>query len=88
MSTRGYKVYRYKGCYYVYYNQCDSYPSFFGLQVLHEIPRNVSKEEFEDWLKKTREYVYAQRDSKELNDPDNSSNYVSEKQPKNDVSIE
>ena len=63
MSTRGYKVYRYKGRYYVYYNHYDSYPSVFGLEVLHGIPRNVSKEEFEEWLRKTREYVDAQRDS-------------------------
>jgi hypothetical protein len=86
MGTRGYKVYRHKGRYYVYYNHYDSYPSVFGLEVLHEIPRNVSKEEFEEWVRKTREYVYAQRDS--LNDPDDSTNYVSDKQPENDILIE
>ena len=41
----------------------DSYPHAFGLQVLNKIFHNVSKEEFEEWLKKTRENVYAQRDN-------------------------
>ena len=88
MGTHGYKVYRHKGRYYVYYNQCDSYPSIFGLEVLHEIPRNVSKGEFEEWLRKTREYVYAQRDSQVLNDPNDGSNYVSGEQPENTLFIE
>ena len=88
MGTRGYKVYRHKGRYYVYYNHFDSYPSIFGLQVLHEIPRDVSKEEFEEWVRTTREYVYAQRDSRMLNDPDDSSNYVSDEQPENNIFIE
>jgi hypothetical protein len=85
MGTRGNKVYRYKGRYYVYYNHCDSYPDVFGLKVLHEIPRNLSKEEFEEWVRKTREYVYAQRDSKVLNDPGDRSSYVSDKLPENDI---
>jgi hypothetical protein len=88
MGTRGNKVYRHKGRYYVYYNHSDSYPNGFGLQVLHEIPRNVSKEEFEEWVRKTREHVYAQRDSQVLNDPDDSSNYVSDKEPEADYYIE
>jgi hypothetical protein len=83
----GNKVYRHKGRYYVYYNHWESYPSGFGLEVLHEIPRNVSKEEFEEWVRKTREHVYAQRDSQELNDPNDSTNYVSDKQPENDDQI-
>ena len=88
MGTHGNKVYRHNGYYYVYFNRYDSYPSFFGLKLLHEIPRNVSKEEFEEWLRKTREYVYAQRDSQVLNDPDDSSNYVSDEQPKNRLFIQ
>ena len=88
MGTRGNKVYRHKGRYYVYYNHSDSYPNGFGLEVLHELPRNVSKEEFEEWLEKTREYVYAQRDSQVLNDPGDSSNYVSDERPENDLYIE
>jgi hypothetical protein len=89
-STRGYKVYRHKGRYYVYYNHYGSYPSVFGLRVLHEIPRNVSKEVFEEWVREAREYVYTQRNSQELNDPDDPTNlnYVSDKQPENDIFIE
>jgi hypothetical protein len=62
--------------------------SITGLEVLHEIPRNVSKEEFEEWVRKTREYVYAQRDSQVLNDPDDETNYLSEEQPETDGLIE
>ncbi|KAI0263327.1 hypothetical protein BGY98DRAFT_1182102 [Russula aff. rugulosa BPL654] len=81
-------VYRHKGRYYVYYNHWDSYPHGLGLEVLHEIPRNVSKEEFEEWVRKTREYVYAQRDSQVLNNPDDPTSYVSDEHPYNDFSIE
>ena len=88
MGTRGSKVYRYKGRYYVYYNQWDSYPDYFGLEVLHEIPSNVSKEDFEEWVRKTREYVYAQRDSQVLNDPVDTTNYMTYDQPKHSSSIE
>ena len=70
----------------VYYNQYDSYPSVFGIEVLHEIPRNISKEEFEEWVKETRE-MYAQRDSQDLTEPD-STYYVSDKQPENGIIVE
>jgi len=83
MGTRGLKVYRHKGRYYAYYNRSDSYPDGLGLETLYEVPRNVSKE-FEEWVRKTREYVFAQRDSQELDDPDDPSNYVSDEQPKVD----
>jgi hypothetical protein len=49
MNTRGYKVYRYKGRYFVYYNHCDSYPDCLGVDILRQTPRNVSKEQFERW---------------------------------------
>jgi hypothetical protein len=55
MGTRGQKVYRHKGRYYVHYNHSDSYPSFFGLIVLRGVPRGRSKEKFEEWLWLTRE---------------------------------
>ena len=86
--TNGFKVYRHKGRYYVHYNHWDSYPHGLGLQILHEIPRNVSKEEFEEWVRKTREIVYAQRDLPEMNDPNDPSNYVSGEQPENNICIE
>ena len=88
MGTNGYKVYRHKGRYYVYYNHYDSYPYGFGLEVLQEIPRNVPKEEFEEWVRKTREDVYAQRDSQVMNDPDDKRRFISDEQPKNDFIIE
>jgi hypothetical protein len=85
MGCRGYKIYRHRAHYYIYFNQYDSYPDDLGLKVLHEIPRKVSKEEFKEWLRKTREYVYAQRDSIALSDP---ANYVSDDAPVNDLFIE
>jgi hypothetical protein len=48
----------------------------------------VSKEEFEEWVRKTREYVDAQCDSQVLNNPNNRKNYVSDEQPKNTIFIE
>jgi hypothetical protein len=47
VGTRGNKVYRHRSRYYVYNNHLGSCPDGFGLQALHEIPRNVSNEEFE-----------------------------------------
>ena len=90
MVTRGNIVYRHKGRYYVYYISRDAYPSYFGLRVLHGIPRNVPKEEFEEWVRKTREHVYAQREVLQVDDPDGLTNYVSDsdKQPENNFFIE
>jgi hypothetical protein len=88
MGTNGNRVYRHKGRYYVYFNHWDSYPHGLGLEVLHKIPRNVSREEFEEWVRNTREYVYAQRDSQVLNNPDDPTSYVSDEHPYNDFSIE
>ncbi|KAN0103950.1 hypothetical protein V8E52_011480 [Russula decolorans] len=56
MGGGGYNVYRHKGRYYVYAGHADATPYYLGLRQLHEIPRNVSKEEFEEWVRKTREY--------------------------------
>ncbi|KAN0111856.1 hypothetical protein V8E52_008062, partial [Russula decolorans] len=49
MGTRGCKVYRHKGRYFLYYKHHDSYPDRFGLQILRQVPRNASKEQFEQW---------------------------------------
>jgi hypothetical protein len=56
-------VYRFKGRYFVYYDSSDSYPhgypSDLGLKVLHKIPHDVSKEEFEEWVRLTGEHLDA-----------------------------
>ena len=80
MGTRGYTVYRHKGRYYVYYNHFDSYPDGLGLQVLHEIPRNVSKEEFEEWVEHTIRHPLQLGNS----DGSSKSNFVPDKRPEND----
>ena len=68
MGCRGYKVYRHKGRSFFYYNHCDSYPSAFGLRVLHEIPRGVSKEKFEEWVKLIRVDLDAKADEENVTD--------------------
>jgi hypothetical protein len=85
MGTRGYRVFRHKGRYFVYYNHCDSYPSGLGLGVLHGIPRNVSKKEFEEWVKLTGERLDAQYESLKKS---SGGHYVTEEQPENDLFIE
>ena len=86
MGTRGQKVFRHKGRYYVYYNHWDSYPSVFGLGVLHGIPRNVSKKEFEEWVKLTGNRLDAQYES--LKKSSSVDYYATDKQPENDLFIE
>ena len=81
MGTRGYRVYRSKGRYFILYNRMDSYPEGLGLDVLHEIPRGVSKEKFEKWVRLTRE------DLDREPDPD-SDEYVSDEPPEDDILIE
>ena len=87
MGTRGFRVYRYKGRYFVYYSHRDSYPSVLGLSVLREIPRGVSKEDFEEWVKLIREDLDAQYEILKSY-PEGDAEYVTEKQPKNDPFIE
>jgi hypothetical protein len=82
MGTRGQKVYRHKGRYYVYYNHFDSYPSFFGLAVLRKVPRGVPKE----WVRLAREKLDAEYE--ELKSSNTSVNYLTEEQPGNDLFIE
>ena len=85
MGTRGYKVYRYNGRYFIYYNHWDSYPDGYGVDVLREIPRNVSKEMFEKWVKAIQEDLDSQYE-KMKNSQD--SDYVTDEQPVNDALIE
>ncbi len=52
-------MYRHEGSFVTallpYYNRWDSHPDGFGLQVLREIPRNVSEEELEEGIRTTQE---------------------------------
>jgi hypothetical protein len=59
MGAHGYEVYRYKNRYLVYFNEYDSDPSIFGLQILDTIPRGVSKEEFEEWVRSNQKNLDA-----------------------------
>jgi ssDNA-binding Zn-finger/Zn-ribbon topoisomerase 1 len=60
MGTRGYKVYRYKRRYFAYYHVCDSYPDCYGVEVLRQIPRNVSKKRIEQRVRAIQEDLEAQ----------------------------
>ena len=52
MGTRGYKIIRFRGRYYCFYNHFDSYPDFFGASLVSEIPSDP--EEYQKWLAKQR----------------------------------
>src|SRR5216684_4148426 len=86
MDTRGCTAYRHKGRYFLYYTQLDSYPDDLWLDVLHGIPRDASKEEFEEWVKQTREMLDARYE--ELKSLDDSTEHMSDKPPENDLSME
>jgi hypothetical protein len=89
---RGSRVYRHKDDYYVKSSISDSSdPCGLGLEILNEIPRNVSKAEFDEWVRKTREYhdVYGQRDfAGEVYGMDPFSCYMAWDQPENDLFID
>src|SRR5216684_6171213 len=86
MCTRGYTVYRHKGRYSLEYNQRNPYPDELRFAFLHEVPHDASKEEFEEWVKLTREMLDARYE--ELKDLDDLEDLMSGKQPGNDVFIE
>ena len=52
MGTRGLKIVRHRGRYYVYWNQFDSYPEGLGKDLVSEIPK--SRDAFETWLANQR----------------------------------
>ena len=85
MGTRGYRVYRYKGRYFVYYNHFDSYPDCLGVEILREIPRNASKERFEQWVRAEQKDLDARYERIKNS---RSRDYATDKQPLNDVFIE
>ncbi|KAJ7645938.1 hypothetical protein DFH06DRAFT_580166 [Mycena polygramma] len=87
MGTRGYKVYRHKGYYYVHYNHSDSYPSVYGIQVAAEIPRDA--ESYRMWLEDLRGALDRRfEDEKEQLDCPNGSELLTKERPANDLVIE
>ena len=53
MGTRGYRVYRFRGRYYVFYNHWDNYPEGLGSDIVNDIP--FEPEEYENWLQALHE---------------------------------
>ncbi|KAH7119942.1 hypothetical protein B0J11DRAFT_72602 [Dendryphion nanum] len=52
MGTRGFYVYKWRGRYYVYYNQLDSQPTALGVMLVSMIPSEP--ENFRRWLEERR----------------------------------
>ena len=52
MGTRGYRVIRFRGRYYRFYNHRDSYPAAFGSGIVNRIP--VDPKVYQQWLAKQR----------------------------------
>ena len=52
MGTRGYRVIRFRGRYYCFYNHYDSYPENLGNSIVHEIPTDPTA--YQQWLIKQR----------------------------------
>ncbi|KAJ7286888.1 hypothetical protein C8J57DRAFT_1282266 [Mycena rebaudengoi] len=88
MGTRGYRVYRYRGWYHVYYNHYDSYPDGLGLEVAAEVPTG-DPEAYQKWL----EVIRAKLDKDFEENPDCVENEkgkytITREQPSNDLFIE
>ncbi|KDQ65034.1 hypothetical protein JAAARDRAFT_28696 [Jaapia argillacea MUCL 33604] len=81
MGTRGYKVYRHRGYYFVYYNHNDSYPRVLGLDMLSTIPRDPKR--FQRWVTRMRERLDGILESSEEHDV-----AIQQEQPQNDLLIE
>ncbi|KZT61894.1 hypothetical protein CALCODRAFT_329174 [Calocera cornea HHB12733] len=94
MGTRGYKVYRYKGWYFVHYNHWDSYPSGLGLDILRSIP--VDRAAFDMWVRQWRDDLERELEEQGLGDggtdvqiSDDDGRYcITRTKPLNDVFIE
>ncbi len=52
MGTRGYKITRFRGRYYCFYNHWDSNPDGYGACLVNEIPNDP--EEYQKWLAQQR----------------------------------
>jgi hypothetical protein len=87
MGTRGFKVYRYKGRYFVQYNHMDSYPEGLGVNLIGGIPwADATPGQFQKWLTATRKAV--ENRMRELEGGNDSRKWVTDEQPVNDLFIE
>lgn len=53
MGTRGYRVIRFRGRYYRFYNHFDSYPEGLGTEIVSQIP--TDPESYQQWLAARRQ---------------------------------
>ncbi|KAH9004095.1 hypothetical protein EDB86DRAFT_2886612, partial [Lactarius hatsudake] len=91
MATCGYKVYRWRGWYFVYYNHFDSYPRGLGLQFLATIPKDSKS--FQGWLAKMRQHfdeiieVHNKSELDEDDENDVTTMTITKEVPSNDLFI-
>ncbi|KAF7290053.1 polymerase II transcription elongation factor [Mycena chlorophos] len=90
MGTRGYKVYRYNGRYFIRYNHLDSYPSALGVSFSSQIPR--TQEAYQEWLERLKKTLEEYLEKMTASDGDDSEDdfefRVSTEPPENDLFIE
>lgn len=60
MGTRGYRIIKFKGRFWIFYNNYDSYPDGLGKSLVNGIP--VDPEEYQKWLQSQRDF-FAKWDS-------------------------
>jgi hypothetical protein len=85
MGTRGYKVYRHKGVYFVTYFHCDAYLDGLGIESLYAIP--IDPQKFPLWLQKVRSRLDQELEDWEAKGRP-TSDRISAEQPRNDLWIE
>jgi hypothetical protein len=62
MGTRGLFGFRYKGRYYLMYNQYDSYYGCLGVKILKEIKKAIKKGKFNKWIEKFKNIIIINED--------------------------
>ena len=60
MGTRGYKIIRFRGRYWIFYNHWDSYPEGLGQWLVDSIP--ADPEQYQKWLQSQRD-AFAKKDA-------------------------
>ena len=60
MGTRGFKIIKFRGRYWIFYNHWDSYPDGLGQALVDDIP--ADDEEYQQWLQSQRDH-FAKWDS-------------------------
>lgn len=88
MGSQGFKVYRHKKRFFIYYNPSDSYPSEFGCACLGEVPQ-TSAEGFQEWVESRRTWLDEEYESWLQNGCKNTDDFsISDYQPQKRLYID